>query len=132
MNREQAQDLIASILERPLPGELQVKLSGVERLGTRFNDCAISQNALKSQHNLTLSARLGQKRTSLDINRLDDPELIERSIERVFSNCAHMPDDEELMPAPGERLETVEHAFSEATEQLGIDEIGERVAAACR
>ncbi len=132
MNREQAQDLIASILERPLPGELQVKLSGVERLGTRFNDCAISQNALKSQHNLTLSARLGQKRTSLDLNRLDDRELIERSIERVFSNCAHMPDDVELMPAPGERLETVEHAFSEATEQLGIDEIGKRVAAACR
>ena len=62
MNRQQAQDLIAAILEIPHEGELQVLLNGVERLGTRFNDCAISQNVLKQQATLTLSARLEQKK----------------------------------------------------------------------
>ena len=132
MNRQQCEDLIAEILQMPQAGELQVTLNGVDRLGTRFNDCAISQNALKRQHTLTLSARLEQKKTSLSINRLDDKELIKRSIEQVFANCAHMPDDEELMPAPGKLVETREHAFSKTSEQLDIDSVGNWVAAACR
>ena len=49
MNRRQAQDLIANVLEIPHEGELQVLLNGIERLGTRFNDCAVSQNALRQQ-----------------------------------------------------------------------------------
>ena len=61
MNRRQAQDFIASILETPHQGELQVALDGVYRLGTRFNDCAVSQNVLKMQTTLTLTARLEQK-----------------------------------------------------------------------
>jgi predicted Zn-dependent protease len=132
MNRQQCEDLIAEILQTPQAGELQVTLNGVDRLGTRFNDCAISQNAMKSQHTLTLSARLEQKKTSLSINRLDDKDLIKRSIEQVFANCEHMPDDKELMPAPGQLIETSEHAFSAASEQLDIDTVGSWVAAACR
>jgi len=132
MNRQQCEDLIAEILHTPQVGELQVTLNGVDRLGTRFNDCAISQNAMKSQHTLTLSARLDQKKTSLSINRLDDKDLIKRSIEQVFANCKHMPNDKELMPAPGIAIETREHAFSEASQQLDIDTIGSWVAAACR
>jgi len=132
MNRQQCEDLIAEIMQTPQAGELQVMLNGVDRLGTRFNDCAISQNTMKSQHTLTLSARLEQKKTSLSINRLDDKDLIKRSIEQVFANCEHMPDDEELMPAPGKHIETSEHAFSSASEQLDIDTVGSRVAAACR
>ena len=132
MNRQQCADLIAEILQTPRAGELQVTLNGVDRLGTRFNDCAISQNALKLQHTLTLSARLGQKQTSLSINRLDDKDLIKRSIDQVFANCAHMPDDEELMPAPGNLIETPEHAFSANAEQIDIDTVGSWVAGACR
>ena len=132
MKRQQCEDLIAEILQMPRTGELQVTLNGVDRLGTRFNDCAISQNAMKRQHTLTLSARVEQKKTSLSINRLDDKDLIKRSIEQVFANCAHMPDDEELMPAPCKLLDTREHAFSKASEQLDIDSVGSWVAAACR
>jgi predicted Zn-dependent protease len=132
MNRQQCEDLIAEILQTPHAGELQVTLNGVNRLGTRFNDCAISQNAMKSQHTLTLGARLEQKKTSLSINRLDDKDLIKRSIEQVFANCEHMPNDGELMPAPGNAIETRECAFSEASEQLDIDTVGSWVAAACR
>ena len=132
MNRQQAQDLVAEILKTPHAGELQVTLNGVDRLGTRFNDCAISQNVLKRQHTLTLSARLEHKRTSVSINRLDDIDLIRRSIERVFANCAHMPDDEELMPAPGKLIEAREHAFSEPTERVDVDTIGGWVADACK
>ncbi len=112
MNRRQAQDLIESILEIPRAGELQVLLNGVHRLGTRFNDCAVSQNVLRQQTTLTLSARLEQKKTSLSINALDDQELIKRSIEQVFATCRHMPDDEEVMPAPGEVLQSHEYAYS--------------------
>ena len=98
MKRADCEALLADILATPHPGELQVALHGVERLGTRFNDCAISQNTLKHQYSLTLSARLGQKKTSLSINDVGDRERIRRSIEQVFANCAHMPDDDELMP----------------------------------
>jgi predicted Zn-dependent protease len=132
MNREQCEKLIADILAISHPGELQVTLHGVERLGTRFNDCAISQNTLKRQHTLTLSARQGQKQTALSINRLDDRERIRRSIAQVFANCEHMPDDEELMPAPGKRIDAREHAWSAATEALDIDSVGRWVGAACR
>jgi len=131
MKREQCENLIAGILAIPHAGELQVTLHGSERLGTRFNDCAISQNTLKRQHTLTLCARLGQKQTSLSINRLDDRERIRRSVEQVFANCEHMPDDEELLPAPGNRLESREHAYSEETEALDIDSVGRRVGDAC-
>ena len=132
MNRQQCEDLIAGILQTSHDGELQVTLNGVDRLGTRFNDCAISQNALKLQHTLTLGARLDHKKTSLSINQLDDRDLIKRSIDQVFANCAHMPDDEELMPAPGNTIETREHAYSETSEQIDIDTPGDWVAAACR
>jgi predicted Zn-dependent protease len=132
VNRRQCETLIADILAIPHPGELQVTLHGTERLGTRFNDCAISQNTLKRQHTLTLCARLGQKQTSLSINRLDDRERIRRSVEQIFANCEHMPDDEELMPAPGQRLDSREHAYCEATEALDIDSVGRWVGAACR
>ncbi len=132
MKRKPCEALIARILATPHPGELQVTLHGVERLGTRFNDCAISQNTLKRQHRLTLSARLGQKKTSLSINALDDADRIRRSIEQVFANCRHMPDDDELMPAPGKRLELQEHAYRAETESLDVDTVGQWVGAACR
>ncbi len=132
MNRQQAQELIASILELPHEGELQVRLNGVERLGTRFNDCAVSQNALRRQTTLTLTARLEQKKTSLSINALDDRELIRRSIEQAFATCRHMPDDEEVMPAPGEVLPSHEYAYSPESEALEIETIGAWVAEACR
>ena len=132
MNRQQAHDLIAQILELPHPGELQVTLHGVHRLGTRFNDCAISQNALKIQHTLTLSARLEQKKTALSINSVDDMDLIKRSIDQVFSSCEHMPDDEEVMPAPGEVIAGKEFAYSAEADAIEIETIGEWTAAACR
>ena len=132
MNREQAHNLVAAILEIPRAGELQVEINGVHRLGTRFNDCAISQNALKTQHTLTLCARLEQKQTALSINTLDDLELIKRSIEQVFANCEHMPDDEEVMPALGSVLEGREFAYSAESEAIEIETIGEWVSAACR
>jgi len=132
MKREQCEKMIADILSIAHPGELQVTLHGVERLGTRFNDCAISQNTLKQQHRLTLGARLGQKQTSLSINRLDDREKIRVAVEQVFANCKHMPDDAELMPAPGQRLDSPEHAYSKETESLDIESVGRWVGAACR
>ena len=132
MNRQQAQDLIESILEIPRAGELQVLLNGVERLGTRFNDCAISQNVLKQQTTLTLSARLEQKKTSLTINALDDRALIRRSIEQAFATCRHMPDDEEVMPAPGEVLPNQEYAYSTESEAIEIETVGAWAAEACR
>lgn len=132
MNRQQAQDLIESILEIPRAGELQVLLHGVHRLGTRFNDCAVSQNVLRQQTTLTLNARLEQKKTSLSINALDNQELIKRSIEQVFATCRHMPDDEEVMPAPGEVLQSNEHAYSSESEAIEIETVGAWAAEACR
>ena len=131
MDRQQAQDLIAEILELPRPGELQVTLHGVNRLGTRFNACAISQNVLKQQHSLGLTARLGQKRTSLSLNAVQDRDRIRAAIDEVFSVCAHMPDDEEVMPAPGEVLASREYAFSAAADALEIETVGAWVAKAC-
>ena len=131
MNRQQSQDLIASILEIPHEGELQVLLNGVERLGTRFSDCAISQNVLKQQATLTLSARLDQKKTSISINGLDDQELIKRSVEQVFATCRHMPDDEEVMPAPGEVLRGQGYAFSVESDAIEIETVCNWAAQAC-
>ena len=131
MNRQQMQDLIGEILELPRAGELQVTLQGVNRLGTRFNDCAISQNVLKQQYSLTLTARLGQKKTSLTLNTLQDRERIRAAIDEVFAVCAHMPEDEEVMPAPGRVLESPEHAFSAASEALEIETVGAWAAKAC-
>ena len=132
MNRQQAQDLIASILEITREGELQVFVDGVNRLGTRFNDCAISQNGLRQQTTLTLTARLAQKQTAITINTLDDREMIKRSIEQVFATCRHMPDDEEVMPASGVEIEHKEHAYIAETEALEIETIGAWAAAACK
>jgi len=132
MNRQQARELIDSILEIPREGELQILVDGVNRLGTRFNDCAISQNALRQQITLTLTARLEQKQTAITINALDDRELIRRSIEQVFATCRHMPDDEEVMPAPGVEIEHKEHAFITETEALEIETVGAWAAAACK
>ncbi|MDH3220462.1 MAG: metallopeptidase TldD-related protein [Gammaproteobacteria bacterium] len=132
MNRQQAQDLIASILEIPHDGELQVTLNGVERLGTRFNDCAVSQNVLRQQATLTLGARLGQKKTSMTINALDAPDLIRQSVARVFETCRHMPDDEEVMPAPGQVLDSHEFAYSETAEAIEIETVGAWAAEACK
>ena len=131
MNRDQAQALIGSILELPREGELTVLLDSVERLGTRFNDCAISQNVLKRQSTLTLSARIENKRASVEINTLDDRDAIRAGVERAFATCRHMPDDEEVMPACGAVLEAREHAFSSASAALDIETIGAWVARAC-
>lgn len=131
MERQQAEDLIAGILEMPHPGELQVAIHGVNRLGTRFNDCAISQNALRDQVTLTLSGRLEQKKTSLTTNNLGDRDAIRAAIEQLFATCEHLPDDEESMPAPGERPDCPEHAFSEAGEALEIETVGAWVSKAC-
>jgi len=132
MNRQQAQDLIASILEIPHQGELQVLLHGTGRLGTRFNDCAVSQNALKQQTTLSLTARLEQKKTSVSINTLDDKQLIKDSIEQLFATCRHMPDDEEVMPALGAVLENREYAYSAESEAVEIETIGAWAAQACQ
>jgi len=131
MDRQQAQAQIAGILEMPHPGELQIAIHGVNRLGTRFNDCAISQNTLRDQVTLTLSGRLEAKKTSLTINTLHDRDAIRRAIEQLFATCAHMPDDDELMPAPGERPDCPEHAYSEDSEALEIETVGAWAAKAC-
>ncbi len=131
MKREAAQQLVGSILELPHDGELQVHLQGIERLGTRFNACAVSQNVLRQQATLTLTARLEQKRTAITLNSFDDFDLIQRSIEQVFATCRHMPDDEEVMPAVGAVSESREHAWSETAEALDIETIGSWVAEAC-
>ncbi|MGD8421473.1 MAG: metallopeptidase TldD-related protein [Gammaproteobacteria bacterium] len=131
MDRKQAQSLLGEILEMPHPGELQVALHGIDRLGTRFNDCAISQNALRKQVNLTLVARLEQKQTSLVINTPDDRDAIRQAIDRLFATCAHMPDDEEVMPVPGQQLDCPEHAYSAESEELEIETVGAWAAKAC-
>jgi predicted Zn-dependent protease len=131
MDRKQAQSLLGEILEMPHPGELQVALHGIDRLGTRFNDCAISQNALRKQVNLTLVARLEQKQTSLVINTPDDRDAIREAIDRLFATCAHMPDDEEVMPVPGQQLDCPEHAYSAESEELEIETVGAWAAKAC-
>ncbi len=131
MNRKQAQELIAGILEIPREGELSVLVNGVNRLGTRFNDCAISQNVLRQQISLTLTARLEQKQTSVTINTPDDRELVIRSIGNLFATCRQMPDDEEVMPATGDVIESGEHAFDLASETTEIEDIGAWAAQAC-
>ncbi len=131
MKRQQAEELAAAILDLPRAGELQIAIHGGERLGTRFNGCAISQNVLRQQATLSLAARLERKKTTFTINRLDDFELIRKTIDRAFETCRHMPDDEELMPAPGIVIETPEHARSAAAESLEIETLGDWVAAAC-
>lgn len=132
MNRQQAQDFIANVLATPHPGELQVALSGTYKLGTRFNDCAVSQNILQQQITLTLTARREQKKASVTVNTLDDKATIKRAIEQVFATCRHMPDDEEVMPAMGEVITTSEHAWNGAAEALEIETIGAWAAAACK
>ncbi|MCH7881892.1 MAG: hypothetical protein IIB69_10055 [Proteobacteria bacterium] len=132
MNRQQARDFIASILEIPHEGELQVAIDGVHRLGTRFNDCAVSQNALKIQATLTLTARLEQKKASVTINTLNDKAMVNSAIKQVFAICAHMPDDEEVMPPMGEVLEAREYAFNAESEAMEIETIGAWAAAACK
>ncbi len=132
MNRAQAQDFIGRILAMPHQGELQVVVNGVHRLGTRFNDCSVSQNVLKQQMTLSLTARLGQKKSSVTINTLNDDNCIKHAIEQVFTTCQHMPDDEEVMPALGQVLETKEHAFNPQSEAMEIEAMGEWTAAACR
>jgi len=132
MNRQQVQDFIADVLATPHPGELQVALSGTHKLGTRFNDCAVSQNILKQQITLTLTARLGQKKASVTLNTIDDKTTIKRAVEQVFNTCRHMPDDEEVMPAMGEVLASKEYAYNADTEALEIETIGAWAAAACK
>jgi predicted Zn-dependent protease len=131
VKRQQAHNLVESILEIPHEGELQILLHGVDRLGARFNDCAISQNVLKQQTTLTLCARLEQKKTSLTINTLDDRESIKRSIEQVFATCRHMPDDEEVMPASGAVIESHEYAYNAESEAIEIETVGAWAAEAC-
>ena len=131
MNRSEAQDLISGILDMPHEGELKIQFNQTERLGTRFNDCAMSQNVLRQQTTLTLTARLGQKQTSVTINTPDDRELIQRNIDNLFATCRHMPDDEEVMPATGAVIDTNEHAFSPVTEANEIEDIGAWIAQAC-
>ena len=132
MNRQQAQAFIANILETSHEGELQVRLDGVQRLGTRFNDCAVSQNALKTQSTLTLTARLDQKKASITINALDDNAMVKHAVKQVFTICGHMPDDQEVMPAMGEVLEAKAYAYNAESEAIEIETIGEWAAAACK
>ena len=132
MNREKAQDLVDSILDIPHEGELQIGLHGADNLATRFNDCAISQNIASLQTTLSMTARFEQKKTSITINTLDDKSVIERTIKKLFENCQHMPDDEEVMPASGQVLDTKEPAYSENSSGLEAESLGEWAAAACR
>ena len=131
MNRTEAQDLIARILEIPRAGELKIQLNQTNRLGTRFNDCAISQNVLRQQTTLTMIGRLEQKQSSVTINTPDDQDLVRQNIDNLFEICRHMPDDDEIMPALGEVIETDEHAYNTATAATEIEDIGAWTAAAC-
>ena len=131
-NRQQAHHKIAQILALPYQGELQITINGTHRLGTRFNDCAISQNTLKVQTELELSLRLGQKKASASLNAVDDESAIKQTLEQLAITCKHMPDDKEMMPALGQVLKTKEHAFSQQTEALDIEDSGQWVATACQ
>ena len=131
MDRQQAQDFIGEILALPRAGELQVLLEGQQRLGTRFSGCAISQNALRRQIRLTLSARIEQKKTSITLNSIDDREQIAGAIARAFDTCRHLPDDDELMPAPGEVIELGEQARRDDGDELDIDTAGRWAGEAC-
>ncbi len=132
MNREQVQDKMGQILDMNHEGELQITLDGEYRLGTRFNDCAISQNVLKIQTELCLTARLGQKKASVRMNSINDNDAIKCAIDQVFETCRHMPDDEETMPALGHVLKGPEYAFSDISEALQIEAIAQSAAAACK
>ena len=131
MNRQQAHDLVSGILEIPHEGELIIAIRGGDNLATRFNDCAISQNVSRQQTTLTLTARLEQKKTSVTINSLSDWGIIKRTVEQVFANCRHMPDDEEVMPASGLALDVKEQAYREESEALDVESLGEWAASAC-
>ena len=131
MERRQAQDFIAGILEIPHPGELQVLLEGEHRLGTRFSGCAISQNALRRRSRLTLSARIEQKKTSVTLSDIDDRAQITEAIARAFETCRHLPDDEELMPAPGQVIDLGEPARRARGEDIDADTAGRWVGEAC-
>jgi predicted Zn-dependent protease len=132
MKRKVTQDMIAGILDLPREGELQVCINGERRLGTRFNDCAVSQNCLRQQMSLTLTARVEQKQASLTINTLNDQEVIKRSIQQIFDTVKHMPDDEEVMPALGQVIEDGGHAFDKDSESTEIEDLGNMAAAACK
>lgn len=132
MNRDEAQRLISKVLDIPHEGELQVSVNGERRLATRFNDCAVSQNALKMQMTLTLTGRLDKKKSSLTINTLNDDEVIQRAIKQVFETCKHMPEDDEVMPAMGQQLESKEYAFDADSDAMEIETMGDWAAAACK
>lgn len=131
MNRDEAQGLVSKVLDMPREGELQIFIDGESRLATRFNDCAISQNMLKTQQTLTVTGRLDQKKASLTINSLEDMDAVARIVKQVFEICRHMPDDEEVMPAPGDSLETKEYAFNPQSDAMKIETLGEWTAVAC-
>ena len=75
-------------------------------------------------HDPTLDRLAGDPRVVAGLTRAQ--------LERVFANCRHMPDDDEVMPAPGEVIDEPEHAFDPATAALDIETAGGWVAAACR
>ena len=131
MERREAQDFISEILAIPHPGELQVLLEGEHRLGTRFSGCAISQNALRRRSRLTLSARIEQKKTSVTLSSIDDPAQISEAIARAFETCRHLPDDDELMPAPGQVIELGEPARRGADDDIDAETAGRWVGEAC-
>lgn len=59
-------------------------------------------------------------------------EMVKKTIDQLFATCRHMPDDEEVMPAIGELLETEEHAYSAEAEAIDVEAMGTWVAAACK
>lgn len=128
---DRARELLTRVIALREEGELSLLLCAERSLGTRFNACAISQNILKFNATLRITARVGLRRASLTVNALSDDDVLRRAVRQAHHLALRNPEDEEVMEEPGEVFSGPEGAFSDSAEALEIPQIGAFVAEAC-
>jgi predicted Zn-dependent protease len=100
LTRDQAKQLVASILSRAKADETEVTLTDGTVNHLRFARNSPSTSGSQSGPSLTVRSMFGKKSGQVTVNQLDDPTLVE-AVARAEEMARLAPDDPELMPALG-------------------------------
>jgi predicted Zn-dependent protease len=100
LTREQAKQLVASILARSKADEAEVTVTDGTVSHLRFARNSPSTSGSQSGPSVTVRSAFGKKSGQVTVNQLDDPTLLE-AVARSEEMARLAPDDPELMPALG-------------------------------
>lgn len=127
--RDEAQELLRSVIEMSDADERQARYGYERRLATRFGENAITQNAESTTESVTVEVAYGRREGAASTNRLDRASLRE-AVAHAQEIARAAPENPEHVPLPPpQAYPDVPPAFHGATAAADPDRLAADVAA---